>query len=219
MATEETRERLLDTAERHFSEQGFAGASLRAITRDARANLAAVSYHFGSKEDLFVAVVARRLDPINRERLRLFDEAEARAGGRALEVETILEVMILPVLREGSDGPCVLRMFGRANADADVPTRRIVEGPMREVRARVHQALRRALPKLSERELAYRMHFTLGAVKSVASDQHLLRAMSDGRCDPSDLEGTARHLIPFLAAGMQAKAPRIAVKSTRKVRS
>lgn len=226
MTPNDTRERLLDAAERHFSEHGFDGSSLREITAAAGANLAAVSYHFGSKEDLFVAVVARRVEPINAERTRLLDEAERRAEGRALSVETILEAVISPVVRAGSGGPCVLRLVGRAGAESHLPAQRVLEGPLKAIRTRVHAALQRALPHLSEREIVYRMHFTMGVVKSVAAEQHMLRAMSGGLCDPSDLDGTLAQLVPFLAAGMRAPAPtervarvRVAARAPRRATS
>ena len=83
-----TKERILDSAERLFAEQGFAGASMRAITTAAGANLAAVNYHFGSKESLIDAVFARRLQPINRERLEWLDRLES-AGNPSLHAHII----------------------------------------------------------------------------------------------------------------------------------
>ena len=68
--TPHTRDRLLDSAERLFAENGVDATSLRHITNDAEANLASVNYHFGSKEELFRQVFARRIGPINQERLR-----------------------------------------------------------------------------------------------------------------------------------------------------
>ena len=56
-----TKDRILDAAERLFSEHGFDGTSLRAVTDEAEANLAAVSYHFGGKLRLFQAVFERVL--------------------------------------------------------------------------------------------------------------------------------------------------------------
>ena len=69
MAQSETVERILDAAEQLFAEKGFAETSLRLITSKAGVNLAAVNYHFGSKEELFEAVLTRRLDPMNQQRL------------------------------------------------------------------------------------------------------------------------------------------------------
>lgn len=76
-----TREIILETAEQLFAQQGHDGTSMRQITSAAGVNLAAVNYHFGSKEALVQAVLKRRLEEVNRERLRLLDELEAAAGG------------------------------------------------------------------------------------------------------------------------------------------
>lgn len=210
-----TRERLLDSAERHFSEHGFAGASLREITNDAEANLAAVSYHFGSKEELFVAVIERVMAPINRERLELLDAAEERAAGRPLELEELIAILVGPVLRshaaEGGAG-CSLRLFARGQFEDASMWKRIAEGPLKVIKPRLEAALARSLPHLSAQEIAYRMHFMMGAVKSAAGDQHALRAMSRGLCDPDDIEGTLAQLVAFLAAGM--RAPSLAARPT-----
>ena len=84
LSKDNTRERILHSAEELFSNQGFANTSLRAITAEAGANLASVNYYFHSKEALFREVVARRLGPINQERLRRLEAAEAAAGAVAL---------------------------------------------------------------------------------------------------------------------------------------
>lgn len=204
MPSADTRDRLLEAAERHFSQLGFAGASLREVTADAQANLAAVSYHFGSKEDLFVAVVARLMAPINHERLTLLDQAEARAGAAPLAVEELLQILVGPVLRASAGGACALRLFARSHFEDASMCKRLVEGPLKEIKPRIEAALARALPHLSRQELAYRLHFTMGAVKSVAGDQHMLRTFSRGLCDPSDIEGTLRELVAFLAGAMRA---------------
>ena len=74
----DTRDRILDAAERLFAQQGFDLTSLRALTTEADVNLAAVNYHFGSKERLFEAVLARLIAPINAERLARLDALEAK---------------------------------------------------------------------------------------------------------------------------------------------
>src|SRR3954463_138895 len=79
-----TRRRMLEAAERLFLEHGFDGTSLRMLTAAADVNLAAVNYHFGGKEELFRAMLAARLDPLNRERIALLAEYEGAAGGRPL---------------------------------------------------------------------------------------------------------------------------------------
>src|SRR6476619_3946953 len=102
----DTRESLLDAAESLFSEHGIQAASLRAITQQAGANLAAVHYHFGSKEGLVRAVFSRRLEPMNSERLRMLDAADLeREDGRSLE-EVLCAFLAPPLrrMRESADG-------------------------------------------------------------------------------------------------------------------
>src|SRR6476661_10749602 len=79
-----TKDRILDAAEALFMEHGFEATSLRALTAAAGVNLAAVNYHFGSKEELFQSVLTRRLDPMNQERIDLLEKVEREAGGRPL---------------------------------------------------------------------------------------------------------------------------------------
>lgn len=217
MTPADTRDRLLDAAERHFADHGFAGAGLREITADAGANLAAVSYHFGSKEELFVAVVARVMAPINAERLRLLDAAEASAAGRPLEIEALIEIVVGPVLRARAESAsaCSMRVFARFQHEDAELWKRLAEGPLKVIKPRIEAALSRALPSLAPAEIAYRMHFMMGAVKSVAADQHALRAFSGGLCDPGDVERTLRELVRFLAAGMCAPGAKAAARARR----
>src|SRR6266852_6889178 len=93
----DTQQPILDSAERLFAEYGFAGVSLRAIIADAKVNLAAIHYHYRSKEALFDAVILRRLEPINRERLAILDSYEQPT------LEQILEAFLAPAFRVGTD--------------------------------------------------------------------------------------------------------------------
>src|SRR5258708_24349804 len=109
-ARPDTKQRILDSAERLFAEYGFAGVSFRAIIGDAKVNLAAIHYHYRSKEALFDAVILRRLEPINRERLALLDAYEQPT------LEQVLEAFLAPAFRVGADpdgGPAFLRFMGR----------------------------------------------------------------------------------------------------------
>ena len=117
----ETKERILDTAEQLFMEHGYEATSLRAITAAAGANLAAVNYHFGTKEELFQAVLTRRLDPMNQRRLELLTRFEAEAAPKALGCDRILSALLIPALKLARDpergGSNFLRLLGRAYAD------------------------------------------------------------------------------------------------------
>src|SRR5437660_735631 len=117
----DTKDRILDAAESLFLDHGFEATSLRQITAAAGVNLAAVNYHFGSKEELFQAVLTRRLDPMNQERIERLEKLEREASGKPLSCEKILFAMLIPALRLARDerrgGKNFLRLVGRAYAD------------------------------------------------------------------------------------------------------
>src|SRR5258706_3945051 len=117
-----TKARILDAAEQLFMEHGFEATSLRSLTAAAGVNLAAVHYHFGSKEELFQAVLTRRLDPMNVERIKLLERIELESAGRAPSCEKILFVMLIPALKVARDEnpgrKYLLRLVRPAYADA-----------------------------------------------------------------------------------------------------
>src|SRR5881394_165011 len=97
--SQDTKSRILDVAEHLFIEHGFEATSLRSLTSSAGVNLAAVNYHFGSKEELFQAVLTRRLDPMNQERIDLLTKLEREAAPMPVSCEQILSAMFVPALK------------------------------------------------------------------------------------------------------------------------
>ena len=204
-----TRERLLDTAETLFARQGFAATSLRSITAEARVNLAAIHYHFGSKEALIREVFARRIQPVNRERLEGLDALEAEAGDGPLDLERLVETFVGPGLRlaRKKEGGVVMSLLGRTHSEPMPELRRIFFEQFRDLKDRFVAAFHRALPELSEEELYWRLHFLVGAMAQTMGEPDRLQIMSEGLCDPTDVDGTIRRIVPFLAAGLRAPLP------------
>src|ERR1039458_9887116 len=101
----ETQGKILDTAERLFGDQGYAGTSLRQIIAAAGVNLAAIHYHFGSKEELLDHLVMRKAGPVNAERLALLDGYEAEAGSAPVPVEKLLQAFLEPPLGSIKESP------------------------------------------------------------------------------------------------------------------
>src|SRR5258708_4104116 len=93
-----TKDRILNTAERLFARDGFEATSLRAITAEADVNLAAVNYHFQSKEALVEAVIGRRMGPVTARRLAMLDAYEASAGDAPLSIEKVMDAFFRPVV-------------------------------------------------------------------------------------------------------------------------
>src|SRR6185295_6139770 len=117
----ETRERILDTAERLFAERGYSATSLRSIIAAAKVNLAAVHYHFRTKEALLDEVLKRRLEPVNRERLAMLDACEQAVGNAPPPLEGVLTALIEPPLRLARDPEFTsfVKLMGRVIVDGD----------------------------------------------------------------------------------------------------
>lgn len=213
----DTRERILSMAESLFMERGYAGTSLRMITAKARVNLAAVNYHFGSKEALIREVFERRLGPLNSARITYLDRLEALARGRPLGVEQIIEAIVAPALQVNCDplagGAAFLRLLGRAFSEPGETMREILPAQYRQVVVRFKQALVAALPHVPDQELTWRMHFMFGAMSYTMAGNDALKLVATCNLEGADEPETIiKRLIPFLAAGLQAPLPESAGK-------
>lgn len=212
MATADTKDRILDAAETLFAQQGFSSTSLRAVIAEAGVNLAAVHYHFGSREELVRAVFHRRFEPINRERLELLAALEAAPARRASRrLEQILDILLRPLLRaareRAGEWAVVSQLVGRAHTDADFVVRRILHDQFRDVFERFSAALAECLPHLGQEELLCRFHFVITAMAVTLVHGDDIRALSDGRLDPGhDPEVFANRWTAFAAAGLRAPA-------------
>jgi AcrR family transcriptional regulator len=207
----DTKTRILDAAESLFMEHGFEATSLRQLTSAAAVNLAAVNYHFGSKEELFQAVLTRRLDPMNQERIDLLERIEREAGGKALSCEKILFAMLIPALKLARDerrgGKNFLRLVGRAYADPAPFIRHFLSGQYAEMIGRYKEAFLKALPHLSRQELTWRLHFVMGALSYTLAGTDALKLFAQvAASDKDNDELLLQRLAPFLVAGLKAPA-------------
>lgn len=203
-----TRERILSAAESLFAADGVAGTSMRAITALARVNLAAVNYHFGTKDGLVEAVYRRRLEPLNKLRRANLDELEARYGDRPIPLEDTVDAFLRPVLALATDpvqgGPALLRLIGQSHADASRYFEQFFAGEYRAVVERYQRALARALPELDDAEVWWRLNFAIGALSYPVAERHLLEVVSGQSATREDLDRILEYLRPFLIAGLRA---------------
>src|SRR5688500_2422288 len=201
-----TRTRILDAAEELFMQHGFEGTSMRQLTSRAGVNLAAVNYHFGSKDALIEAVFRRRLDPMNTARIAELAKLE---GGGGLSPEAIIRAFVGPSLRivkyAKSGGRNYSRLLGRTYTEPSKTLRALIGQMYAPTMERYKAALERALPQMPREELVWRMHFMFGtlAYTLAATDtvQLIAGCKPEDRYDARLLED---RLTAFLAAGLHA---------------
>ncbi|HLU76739.1 MAG TPA: TetR family transcriptional regulator [Burkholderiales bacterium] len=208
-SADRTRERIIQAAERLFLEHGFDGTSLRLVTSLAGVNLGAVNYHFGGKDALFEAMLARRFDSLHAERLALLDAYQAE--GRTPSCEQLLTALFKPALARAreADADCdFLRLLGRAYIDPSPVLRKLLAERYAPTIARFKEAFAAALPQLSRQELSWRLHFMMGALAYTLAGTDAWKLIAAIQPDAGrDDEMLVRRLTPFLLAGLQAPAP------------
>jgi AcrR family transcriptional regulator len=207
----DTKERLLDAAERLFGQRGFAETSVRSITAEAGANLGAINYHFGSKEALLRAVFSRRLQPLNRRRIELLERCEQAADGEPVALEEVLRAFMEPVLRLnprlGGEGALFARLLGRAITEPNELVTAVMREEFSELLLRFLPAIGAALPEVPHEDLFWKVHFLIGTMGYVMADTYHLEMISGGACCEPDQDEVLRHLVPFVAAGLRAAVP------------
>ena len=206
----DTKQRILDTAEHLFAQEGFKGTSLREITSRARVNLAAVNYHFGSKEALLRAVLERRLIPLNQVRIERLTTVRdsSRQKGRKPQIKELLLAFIEPTLQFKESSPGAedfVALVGRSFSDPDDTVRNIFMELIQPLFQLIFETFREALPELPEKTLLWRLHFMFGAFSQT---MHICcgRFHSDTIKMPlnNDAKTILAMFIPFITAGMEA---------------
>ena len=202
----DTRQKILDTAERLFGEQGYGATSLRHIIAEAGVNLAAIHYHFGTKEDLLDHLIMRKGGPVNEERVALLDALEARAQGKAVPLEKLLEAFLGPPMRRIGKNPGFAKLMGRMHGEGLMPL--IVERHFQAVVKRFFAALARTLPHLTPGEMALRSQFMIGAMAHILMCKAPDAKAMTGASPPRGSQHVLRELVAFLSGGLRAPAAR-----------
>lgn len=205
-----TKQRLIEAAEALFADEGFDRVSVRDITQKAGANVAAVNYHFGSREGLVAVVMARYINPVNEERLARLEALERRVGGKPLPVEEVLDAFVRPfatqVRRSELSEKLFFKLMGRmfGQQGCDLPP--VVETVFVTMLNRFQKAFAKSLPGLAAEDVWWRIHLMAGAMIHTMAHADTLQRFSGGDSGSPTLEQTLSRFIRFAAAGMRQGA-------------
>lgn len=200
----DTKLRLMDVAERLFAERGFEGVGVRELTTAAGANLGAITYHFGSKEELLVQTFLRRFRPTNEERARRLQAVmQGHPTGR-VPVTEVVEAMLRPPLETASRHPYFPVLLSRI---LSFPPACIVQVLDDESAASVVpflEALRLAMPDIPTGALTFRVRLAGGALLATAAQMRGRSQKQQG----TEFEAALHSLVQFVSAGLAAPLTR-----------
>ena len=198
-----TKDRILGAAEELFAQHGFAGTSLRQVTTRADVNIAAVNYHFGSKENLVNEVFRRRMDEMSARRLEQLKTALQQHPGK---LEPVLAAFVEPALAMAQDrhgGGAFIRVIARAYAEKNDNLRKFLSDQYGHVLRDFAKAIAGCVPALGKEQLYWRLDFLSGALTYAMADFGLIKRPS-GLSEAAHRERAARELIRFASAGLKA---------------
>jgi AcrR family transcriptional regulator len=210
MTEKSTKERILDEAEHLFALKGYHNTSLREITGKAVANLAAVNYHFGSKENLLDAVIKRRLNHLDRQRLGQLEDitAVAQKDKRLPRVDDILRAFIEPTIRSltpEAESRDFITIISRAHTDPDGTIRHLFLQKLRPTFEAFLRALSEALPQLPVNTVHCRFLFAIGAMAHTimrAGHSEFFTHLPVDDAQNVDVLSLTEELIAFASRGM-----------------
>lgn len=200
----ETLARILTAAEKLFAENGYDGTTLRQITQSAKVNLAAVNYHHGDKESLYLEIVRHRIQPLNQIRLARLTEAEREIPDKPVPRDVLIEIMARPLFElyaEGDNpGRYSARLIGRALVEPLPFMERFLAEEFQPTLARFGQALRRHSPALSPEDFLWRFGFVIGAMQHTLATLHQMAKLTRGICRDNDHAAALPRFIRFAAS-------------------
>lgn len=202
-----SKRKLLDAAEQLFAEKGFEAVSVRDITQLAKANVAAVNYHFGSRDGLLTLVMMRYMTPVNEERIARLETLERKSSGKTVPLEEIIDALVRPLVTQIRKSELSERLFyklmGRTFAQQGDGLPPQIEEQLRQVVQRFTRAFAKALPAVAADDLAWRIHFVVGGMIHMLTHQEILQRLTQGASGVPPMEVTISRFIRFAAAGLR----------------
>jgi AcrR family transcriptional regulator len=214
MAQSKTAKQILDAAEALFAEQGFIETTMRQITREADVNLAAINYHFGSKQGLIQSVAEHFLRPFSEYIEQSVVQHRALQDDHSLKIEELLELLMRALLHVDQENNHALLMFTRllelAYMKSQEELRRFIIGRYGTKLRPYIELIRSQSALMEDDEFFWRMHFVMGSVIFTLSNYTMLAEIEKNKYQSqAEIEKILHRLVPVLSAGMQARGDKL----------
>ena len=202
----DTKTRILDAAERLIMALGAEKASLRKITDEAGVNVAAINYHFGSKNNMISAIMERFLAPLSTELHQSLDRVYAGADNGKPELEAVIRAYLVPLLdfslRYPDHQTFFMQMYGYID-DKNVfmqSIRGLVEKDIKYYAG----ALLAALPDLPEQTVLLRLAFFRNTAFGIMQGDCIMEESMGVLGLDLDREEMIEEMVVSVAAGFRA---------------
>ena len=206
--SENTRNRLIRSAEHLFANRGFGGLTIREVARRSETNLASAHYHFGSKEAMVLEMLSSRIKPINQKRLHYLQNARKDSGGKPLKTIEIFKALIVPIGEEISKSShsrkTLALLVARSFTEPESFIQKMHSRFFGELCETFILELRKAHPQAKELDIYWNLHFAICSMLGALAQHRRLHDFSGGRCDDDNAEDMIHRLLIFVTNGFEA---------------
>jgi AcrR family transcriptional regulator len=212
------RVKILDAAEIEFSNNTYEACALRSIADTAGVNLGLVHYYFGGKEGLFAEVFRRRALPLVERRLALLQEARDTHASNPIPVRDLVLAFITPTLemaKQGKGPQAFIRLHARLRTDSIQLGERLRAEAFNRVNRVFIREFTRSCPHLSEAAVVWRVSAMVGGYLFLLSQSGRVSALSNGKCNPSDIDTAIAQMVEYSVAGLSAPDARKRIVRTQ----
>jgi len=193
--------RLVEAAEKLFADQGFDSVSVRDITKEANANVAAVNYHFGSRDGLVSAVMTRYLNPVHQDRCARLEASEKKWAPKPVPVEEVMDAYVSPLVTQVRKSEMSEKLFckllGRILSEQGGALHPEVQIQFLNGVERFLKTLTKSLPTPPYEDLVWRFHFISGAMIHMMTHGETLQAMTKGANGITAIDTTISRFLRF----------------------
>ena len=205
--TAETRERILEAAERLFADKGYAATSVREITTESGTNVAAVDYHFGGKDKLYLETFRSLLREVRDRRIVAMQRDMTEKPEMDLEgfMTSFADAFMEPLV-DRSRGRLFLGFFAHEMSEPHLPPLVFVEEFIRPLAEISTQGLDRFGPPMDSVTQSMCIMSVVGQLMHAIKAQQRFAHHDQPAMVPSDLSEHIRHIVRFSVAGIRACA-------------
>lgn len=204
--SQETRDRILDSAEELFSSHGLYGVTVRNVATHAAVDTALIHYYFGTKRGLFDAVFERRAEGINAARLAAMNAYEAECGDE-VTIRGALRAFLQPILDEDRQNDPGWRNYSALVALANNSKEwggEMMSRLFDDVIRRLIVLLKRAMPEARDEDLYWSYQMLSGSLMLLQANTGRIELLSGGVCRSDDVDAFGERLIEFASSGFEA---------------
>ncbi|MEN3930825.1 TetR/AcrR family transcriptional regulator [Microvirga sp. W0021] len=199
-----TRDKILDAAEELFALNSYDSVSIRQITGMADVKLGLAHYHFGSKEDLFNAVIHRRIDLLSRCRKELLYKYLEKNDGNPLPVQQLVAAFITPYLYWSMSGGPGWNNYARLVAGLLGYNLKVLQELFDPSAQIFLKEMRRSLPNAEEASIQWGFDFMVGLMCNTFAEVDRIRGLSNGLCSTEQIEDACAYMVSFITHGLTA---------------